>query len=168
MRAADRGEYLYLLALGSNRPLSCALTPDKLIAAALEEVGRQAGEVVAVAPVLRTAPLGPSRRRFANSALLLATTLEPMALLRRLQSIERHFGRQRYRRWGERRLDIDIILWSGGVVRSKRLHIPHPAYRLRDFVLRPAMAIAPDWRDPVSSLSIRHLAARLHKPRRQG
>ncbi|WP_176595613.1 MULTISPECIES: 2-amino-4-hydroxy-6-hydroxymethyldihydropteridine diphosphokinase [Sphingobium] len=154
--------HIYALALGSNRPLSGRLTPDRLLK---EAVGRIAelGTVLAVAPVLKTPPLGPSRRIFANGAVLVESGLPPEAMLSRLQAIECVLGRQRFMRWGARRLDVDIILWSGGRWSSRSLHIPHPAFRERDFVLAPLCAIAPGWRDPVSGLSVRHLRFRLRK-----
>lgn len=156
---------LYVLALGSNRPLSAHLTPARLLDAAAAAIGAEAGTLVARAPTLSSAPLGPSHRRYANSALIVESALSPDALLRLLQTIETRFGRQRHRRWGERRLDIDIILWSGGRRSDRRLTIPHPAWRARDFVLAPVARLAPLWRDPVTGLTTRQLLARLRKGR---
>ncbi len=80
---------------------------------------------------------------------------------RACRTIERVFGRDRRgQRWRSRTLDLDIVLWSGGTWYGPRLAIPHPLFRQRDFVLRPAAQIAPDWRDPVSGLTLRQLAAR--------
>jgi 2-amino-4-hydroxy-6-hydroxymethyldihydropteridine diphosphokinase len=62
-------------------------------------------------------------------------------------------------------IDLDIILWSGGAWGEKGLTVPHAAFRERDFVLRPLLAIVPAWRDPVSGLSVRQLAARLGRRR---
>ncbi|WP_375196024.1 2-amino-4-hydroxy-6-hydroxymethyldihydropteridine diphosphokinase [Sphingobium sp.] len=152
----------YALALGSNRSLSARLTPKQLLR---EAVGRIAelGKVLAVSSVMTTPPLGPSRRVFANGALLVESDLPPAAMLASLQRIERNLGRRRFRRWGPRSVDIDIILWSGGRWNSRSLHIPHPAFPRRDFVLAPLCAIVPCWRDPISGLSMRHLHARLRK-----
>ena len=87
-------------------------------------------------------------------------------LLRLLKQVERDFGRRRGgQRWSARVLDLDLVLWSGGAWSSPGLTVPHIAYRDRDFVLAPALAVAADWRDPVSNLSIRHLKARLTRPR---
>ena len=61
-------------------------------------------------------------------------------------------------------LDLDIVLWSGGAWASPDLTVPHIAYRERAFVLTPAMQIAPEWRDPVTGLTIRHLHSRLTRP----
>ena len=114
---------------------------------------------------MTTAPLGPAKRRFANAACVLESTCEPPALLAGLKRIERDFGRRRGRRWGDRALDCDIILWSGGRFASRALAIPHPHYRQRNFVLGPARAIAPGWRDPQTGLALRHYNARLTHPR---
>jgi 2-amino-4-hydroxy-6-hydroxymethyldihydropteridine diphosphokinase len=159
--------HLYALALGSNRPLSARRTPPRLLAEAVALIGAQA-RVLAVSPTIPTPPLGPSTRIFANGALLVESALPPPAMLAFLQSVETRLGRRRHRRWGARSIDIDIILWSGGIWRSRTLSIPHAACRSRDFVLTPLLAVAPDWRDPQTGLAVRHLHARLQKGKRQG
>ena len=60
-------------------------------------------------------------------------------------------------------LDLDIILWSGGMWGSAPT-LPHPAFRGRAFVLAPLAEVAPAWRDPVTGLSVRQLRV----PARQG
>ncbi len=149
----------YAIALGSNRPGRHG-GPEREIAAALAALG----SVSAVSPIFRTAPLGPSFRRFANAAAIVESDEQPPALLRRLKRIERSFGRRRGRIWGARVIDLDIILWSGGSWGEPGLTIPHPAFRARGFVLLPLARIASDWRDPVTRLSIRQLLARLTRP----
>lgn len=148
--------YRYAIALGSNRRGPHG-SPEAEIAAALAALGG----VLAVSPVLRTPPLGPSKRRFANAAALIESDEAPPALLARLKAIERAFGRRRGRSWAARVIDLDIILWSEGAWGQKGLTVPHAAFRERDFVLRPLLAVAPEWRDPVSGLSVRQLAVRL-------
>jgi 2-amino-4-hydroxy-6-hydroxymethyldihydropteridine diphosphokinase len=118
--------------------------------------------VEAASRTLASAPIGPSRRRYANAAVIVATAAGPEAVLDRLQGIEHAFGRRRRgARWGARVLDLDIVLWSGGPWASERLVIPHPEFRSRAFVLAPAAAIAPGWRDPVTGRTLRQLNARL-------
>ncbi len=123
------------------------------------------GTVAARSPVLRTPPIGAAQRRFANAAAVLESEYDPPALLAALKRMEREFGRRTFRRWGDRVLDLDIVLWSGGRWASQGLDIPHPLFRDRTFVLGPGSGIAPDRRDPVSGLTIRHLNARLTRPR---
>jgi 2-amino-4-hydroxy-6-hydroxymethyldihydropteridine diphosphokinase len=117
----------------------------------------------AASSVMDFAPLGPSRRRFANAAAVISTVLDPPALLRHLKAMEHGFGRRGGRRWGARTIDLDIILWSGGMWRQRALRIPHAAFRGRAFVLQPLAAIAPEWRDVDTGLRMRHLAARLRR-----
>ena len=147
--------FLYAIALGSNRRGRHG-SPEAEIGAALAALGG----VVAASPMLHTAPLGPSKRRFANAVALIESDEAPPVLLARLKAIERGFGRRRGRSWGARVIDLDIILWSGGAWGEPALTVPHARFRERDFVLRPLLAVAPDWRDPVSGLSVRQIAWR--------
>lgn len=136
--------------------------PRAVLAAATQQIGETVGEVLAIAGVIDSAPVGPSRRRYANGALLLRTPHDPRELLARLNAIERAFGRRAGgRRWAARVLDLDIVLWSGGRHASPGLVIPHAAFRTREFVLAPAAAIVARWRDPLTGLTLRQLRARL-------
>jgi 2-amino-4-hydroxy-6-hydroxymethyldihydropteridine diphosphokinase len=156
----------YLIALGSNVRHARHGAPRAVLRAALVALEEEGLSVVAAAPVIATAPFGPSRRRYANGAALVETALEPDALLARLKRIEHRFGRRAGgKRWGARVLDLDVILWSGGMWGTPGLVVPHAGFRERGFVLRPAAALAPDWRDPVGGLTLRQLLARLTRPR---
>lgn len=146
----------YVIALGSNRRGRHG-GPAEEVRAALAAIGG----VVAVSPPITTAPLGPSSRRFANAAAAIDSDESPPALLARLKAIEADFGRRSGRRWGERVIDLDIVLWSDGVWADDGLTIPHRAFRERAFVLGPLAQIVPDWRDPLTGLTMRQLAARL-------
>ena len=158
----------YLIALGSNRRHQLYGAPSGVVRAAQEECAAL-GTVTARSPVFATPAMGAAQRRFANAALVLESELAPPSLLAALKRMEREFGRRRGQRWGDRVLDLDIILWSGGMWRSggraADLTIPHPAFAERAFVLTPARAVAPGWRDPVSGLTIAHLHARLTRRR---
>ena len=148
----------YVIAVGSNRPGRHG-SPHAEVCAALAQLGGIAS------PVIASAPLGPSTRRYANAALLIESDHAPPAVLAELKAIERAFGRRRGRRWGARVIDLDIVLWSGGLWSSRDLTIPHAAFRTRDFVLAPLAMLVPGWRDPVTSLTVRQLHARLTAPR---
>ena len=148
--------YFYAIALGSNRPGRHG-PPRRELAAAIAVLGN----VVAVSPIIHSTPIGPSMRRFANAVAIVASDEQPPALLARLKAIEARFGRRRGRRWGARVIDLDIILWSGGIWVDRALAVPHPAFRARAFVLRPLARIAPDWRDPVTGRTVRQIAHRI-------
>lgn len=87
-------------------------------------------------------------------------------MLAALHAVEQRFGRRRRgESWRARTLDLDIVLWSGGAWSSPALIIPHPRFRERRFVLGPAQTVASSWRDPVTGLTLAHLAAGLTRPR---
>ena len=152
----------YLIALGSNRRHHRHGAPRAVLAAALQALARDGLALEHVSPVIETAPLGPSIRRYANAAAVVRSRLDPPDLLAHLQHVERLFGRRRSgRRWGARVLDLDVVLWSGGAWAAADLVIPHPHFRARTFVLGPAARIAPHWRDPLTGLTLSQLGYRL-------
>lgn len=153
----------YVLALGSNQPLRLGMGPTKLVDAAVIALEQAGLQVTARSPVITFPPMGPSRRNYANAAVIVRTVLPPPDVLDRIRDIERRLGRKRRAAWGPRTLDLDIILWSGGMWAEDDLIIPHPSFRQRGFVLAPLVQIAPHWRDPLSGFSMRHLRARLKK-----
>jgi 2-amino-4-hydroxy-6-hydroxymethyldihydropteridine diphosphokinase len=146
----------YVIAIGSNRRGRHG-GPAREVAAAVAALGAVEG----ISCYLITPPLGPSKRRFVNAAVIIETEETPPGLLARLKRIERAFGRRHGQRWGMRVIDLDIVLWSGGVWADADLIIPHPAFRERGFVLTPLLQLVPDWRDPVTGRTVRQLAARL-------
>ena len=158
---SEASGHRYIVALGSNMRLSGAGGPRAVLDAAIEALADDELDVLAVSPIITSAPVGPSQRRYANAAVLVASALSPPDMLTLLQAVERDFGRKRRgRRWRARTLDLDIVLWSGDIWVSSDLAIPHPAFRERPFVLAPVAKIAPRWRDPLTGLTLRQLAAR--------
>lgn len=155
----------YLIALGSNRRHHRHGLPAKVLAAGVRALEDSGIAVDQVSPAINSTPIGPSRRRYANAVAIVSTRLPPDRLLASLKQIERGFGRRRAARWSARVLDLDIILWSGGIWRGGALRIPHPAYRQRTFVLAPAVPLAGSWRDPETGRTLRHHLAALTRPR---
>jgi 2-amino-4-hydroxy-6-hydroxymethyldihydropteridine diphosphokinase len=98
---------------------------------------------------------------FLNAAAVGDTTLSPRQFLQALQEIERAAGRERPFPGAARTLDLDLILFGTTILRESQLELPHPRFRQRRFVLEPLAEIAPDLRDPVTSLTIAELLARL-------
>ena len=52
-------------------------------------------------------------------------------------------GRKRDQYKGPRTIDIDILFYGNWVVETCELRIPHPAFHLREFVLRPLWEVEP-------------------------
>jgi len=151
-------EHLYAIALGSNRR-SRHGSPNETLRAPLRLL-----KPVAVSTTRTTPAMGPAGRSFANAVAIVESPLPPDEMLDHLKTIERDFGRRGGMRWGPRVLDLDVILWSGGAWGGAPI-VPHPEFRNRAFVLQPLAEIAPDWPDPLTGLTVRHLLARLTAPR---
>ena len=74
--------------------------------------------------------------------------------------MESGFGRRRGAPNAPRSLDLDIIDYHGRVESGPPI-LPHPRMESRLFVLCPLREIAPDWRHPVSGLTVSQLIAAL-------
>ncbi|WP_386693184.1 2-amino-4-hydroxy-6- hydroxymethyldihydropteridine pyrophosphokinase [Lonepinella sp. MS14434] len=102
-------------------------------------------QILAVSSFYCSKPLGPQDQPdYINAVAKIETTLEPIALLDALQQIELEQGRVRLRHWGERTLDLDILLYDQLVIKSERLTIPHYDMHNREFVIVPLYEIAPE------------------------
>ena len=154
--------HLYAIAIGSNRPHGRFGRPTAVVEAAIARLDRDFG-LFDASPIILNAAHGGAGRDFANAVALIESDRDPPDMLRQLKTIEREFGRRRGRRWGPRVLDLDLVLWSGGRFRSRRLTIPHPELTHRNFVLQPLAALAPNWRIE-GPLTAAHLAGRLARP----
>ena len=153
-----------LIGLGRNRCHGRHGHPKHILPAAVKALKKGGLKIRRVAPIRETAPLGPSIRRYANSALLGKWQGSPQQLLALLKRTEADFGRRRGRRWGARVLDCALLAFGSTVVRKPGLTVPHPALHQRLFVLEPLLALWPDWRHPQRNLTVRHMAARLARP----
>jgi dihydroneopterin aldolase/2-amino-4-hydroxy-6-hydroxymethyldihydropteridine diphosphokinase len=102
----------------------------------------------------------PSRPRYGNRVVVGRTDLRPPQLLGALLRIERVFGRVRAERWGDRTLDLDLIVQGARVIDDPGLVLPHPRAHERAFVLQPWLEVEPDAVLPGLG-RVRHLAAAL-------
>jgi 2-amino-4-hydroxy-6-hydroxymethyldihydropteridine diphosphokinase len=117
----------------------------------------------------QTIPVGPPQPDYINGCVVAElaagdappSTLDPHQLMALLLDLEKQFGRIRTEPWGARTLDLDLILWGSRVLQTPELELPHPRFRERAFVLVPLAEILPDWRDPVSGLTIQQLCDRI-------
>jgi 2-amino-4-hydroxy-6-hydroxymethyldihydropteridine diphosphokinase len=140
-------EFEYLVALGSN------LGDRRLyLSQARDALSSDAGPLVAIAGIYDTAPIGAADQQFLNSALVLSSPLNPKNLLLALLAIEVKLGRVRDVHWGNRTIDLDIIMarrhGTSLTMTTPSLTIPHPRLLERDFVLCPGAEIAPEWVHP--------------------
>ncbi|MDR2633927.1 MAG: 2-amino-4-hydroxy-6-hydroxymethyldihydropteridine diphosphokinase [Treponema sp.] len=140
-----------VLGLGSNKGDS-----PRILEAAVEALGEVLRDLKR-ASLFETEPLHvPDQRRFLNTAVAGYYPLGPWDLLRVIQRIEASSGRDRSRerRWGERTLDIDILLFGDLLVcEPPDLEIPHPRLSQRAFALAPLLELVPAAVDPRSGLA---------------
>jgi 2-amino-4-hydroxy-6-hydroxymethyldihydropteridine diphosphokinase len=99
---------------------------------------------------------------FINYVVKVETTLEPLALLDLVQSIEREAGRLKDSiRFGPRVLDLDILLYDNIVLNHPDVVIPHPSMHKRRFVLRPICDIDPTIMHPILNQNMQSLLAKI-------
>lgn len=89
-------------------------------------------------------PMGPQDQpHYHNAVVQLVTDLAPLDLLDQLQNFEQESGRVRLRHWGERTLDLDLLLYAQEQIQNERLTVPHVGVLERDFVLLPLLDLDP-------------------------
>ena len=79
-------------------------------------------------------------------------------LLERVKAIEAQLGRRPTRRWGERLIDIDILILGDAVVDTPDLQIPHPQMPRRRFVCQPLADLCPQLVVPGLAKTVAELA----------
>lgn len=127
------------IGLGSNLD-----DPARQLLIASQEIGALPEvKALALSPLYSSPPLGPQDQPdYVNAVQQVSTCLSPLDLLHALQDIEHRHGRVRLRRWGERTLDLDILLYGEQIIASDELKVPHPEIARRAFVLYPLADLA--------------------------
>lgn len=126
---------------------------------AVELLKQHGVEVLKVSTFIETEPYGVTDQpRFLNGACMVKTDLSPLELLRLLLSVEKEMGRVRLRHWGERNIDLDLLLYEGVIMDTEELRLPHPDMANRDFVMLPLAELAPSLIHPVLQKTMQELA----------
>ncbi len=153
---------MILIGIGSNLAAVSAKTPLETAQAALPALAAPHLQPLACSSWYETAPVPASEQPwFVNAVSLIATDLEPKALLDRLLDVESRFDRARGERNAARTLDLDLLDYDGLIIDTAQLTLPHPRLHERRFVLEPLREIAPSWRHPRLQLTAAELLDRL-------
>ena len=121
---------------------------------------------VRVSSLYASSPMGPQDQPdYVNAAALFCTNLQPHQLLNQLQQLELDSGRVRLRHWGERTLDLDILIMDHSTpnntrdenappqsdqqsdmikIHDERLILPHIGILDRAFVVQPLLELDAD------------------------
>jgi 2-amino-4-hydroxy-6-hydroxymethyldihydropteridine diphosphokinase len=137
------GQLAYV-ALGSNLGL-----PHELVLRAIDRLQAFSESPILRSSLYETDPVDcpPGSPKFVNAVAGLIPRADetPESLLKKLQGLEREFGRQPKRVHNEARpLDLDLIAFGDEVRNTPELVLPHPRAHERRFVLEPLAEIAPD------------------------
>lgn len=119
------------------------------------------GSSVVLTPPMRG---GTARGWFLNAVAVFDTALSPREVLAVCRDLEAKAGRRRARFWGDRTLDLDVLLCDQLVSDDPELRLPHPAIAVRPFFLEPLLEVWPDARDPRTDLPLRLAIARGARP----
>lgn len=131
---------------------------QKNLELALQLLAQNGVRVVKVSTFIETEPYGVTDQpNFLNGICQVETDLTPIELLRLLLKLELDMGRVRLRHWGERIIDLDLIIYEDQIINTSELILPHPDMTNRDFVLRPLAEIAPNLKHPVLHQTIQQL-----------
>jgi 2-amino-4-hydroxy-6-hydroxymethyldihydropteridine diphosphokinase len=142
---------LCVLGLGSNNSWG-GHPPQELLTLAIEELSTILSGC-RKSSVYKTAPLHVTDQDFfINTCVCGFFDGDPLSLLRFVQKTEAAHGRDRSRerRWGERSLDIDILLFCDTILNTPELVLPHPRLAERRFALQPLLELLPQAREPGS------------------
>jgi len=129
-------------------------------------LNEKVGEVLSVSALYETAAWGKTDQpAFLNQAVALRTSLTALEVLTQALAIEQDLGRVRIDKWGERLIDIDLILFGDEIIDiPDKLQVPHPHMQNRRFVMEPLAEIAPEVIHPILGQTMLSISKHINDP----
>ena len=124
---------MIILALGTN------IEPrEQYLKDALAKIEENNLKIILESSIYETPAWGGvADQNFLNMCIEVETSLGAYELLYTIQKIELELGRVRKEHWGNRTIDIDIIIFNDLIFNDERLIVPHKYIHDRNFVLAP-------------------------------
>ena len=156
-----RAEDMAFIALGANQGKA-----RRNIERAMNQLGSFSNFRTWRSSIWQTTPVDcpPGSPLFVNAVVGLLSRKDetPESLLKKLQAMEKEYGRQPKKVLNEARpLDLDIIAFANETRNTQQLILPHPRAHQRRFVLQPLSEIAPDLVLPGQTKTVIELLAEL-------
>jgi 2-amino-4-hydroxy-6-hydroxymethyldihydropteridine diphosphokinase len=156
-RDADVPLVRVFVALGAN-----LADPQQQVWRAIQHLETLSAVPLRRSSLWQTTPVDcpPGSPAFINAVVELALPQTESAenLLRRLQRLEKEFGRQPKTLLNEPRpMDLDIVAFGNQTRNTAELILPHPRAHCRRFVLAPLAELAPEFILPGQSRSVQEL-----------
>nr|WP_282569065.1 2-amino-4-hydroxy-6-hydroxymethyldihydropteridine diphosphokinase [Aliiroseovarius sp. S2029] len=125
---------------------------------------------------------------FVNAVVGIDSDLPPADILAVLHEVEEAFGRERPSRWAPRTLDLDLLACGDQILPDifilkrwmtlplaeqmkqapDQLILPHPRLHERAFVLIPLADVAPQWRHPITQMTVKQMVDELPDADKKG
>ncbi|NQW43521.1 MAG: 2-amino-4-hydroxy-6-hydroxymethyldihydropteridine diphosphokinase [Bacteroidetes bacterium] len=122
---------------------------DETMRSAISIIHNSLGTVSKISNKFKTEAWGPIEQApFLNIAIEVKTIFSPQLVLNKILSIEQKLGRKRFKKYGPRTIDIDILFFSNRIISTERLIVPHPQIQFRNFALIPCNEIIPNFTHP--------------------
>lgn len=162
MEHIDNNEYSLFLSLGSNLG-----NKENNIEIAYKLIEKQIGRIISKSAFFYSLPVGfESDNNFVNSVCEVVLNINVYDAFAITQDIEYVMGRIDKSSggvYGDRVIDIDLILFGDRIILNDNLIIPHPRFHEREFVLTPLSEIAPNRIHPIYNKTILEIKKDLDK-----
>ena len=101
---------------------------------ARELIAEKIGGILEASSIYETAAWGiESQPDFLNQVLEVVTELPPMELLKEIHVIEELLDRKRFRKWGARTIDIDILYYENQIIHYNLIATPFRSFNRSTF-----------------------------------
>ena len=153
----------FIIGIGGNTHSLDGLHPIEVANIALKKIQLSNIYVDKLSSWYVSQPIPKSEQpNYFNCVAFCSSQMNEFDVLNKLQLVEHNLGRIRVNVNEPRSIDLDLIDFSGKVVNTKNLILPHPRAHLRKFVMEPIAELEPMWIHPINKLSAKCLSNKLN------